>query len=176
MANRASIRVRKKEAKKVLTIPCWALLAVVMRGRLVVIMALGPDFSSHVWSTIWVAMNCPSTRLILGGKRWTSAGKKPSMLEKLWGAMWGVGLNCLLVNCASSRAVKRPRSVTARAASFRRVGIVMTAVLGNTILEVIRRPAMMLPQASRLMGFKTAGWFSLMGDNELNRGCPMETK
>ena len=42
--------------------------------------------------------------------------------------------------------------------------------------EVIRRPAMMLPQASRLIGLMTFGSFSLIGDSELNRGWPIETK
>lgn len=33
------------------------------------ITALGPVFSSHVWSTIWVAMACPRERLSLGVRR-----------------------------------------------------------------------------------------------------------
>ena len=31
--------------------------------------ALGPDFSSQVWSTIWLAIAWPSTRLSFGVKR-----------------------------------------------------------------------------------------------------------
>jgi len=85
-------------------------------------------------------------------------------------------LNCLLVSEASSRARSRPRMVTARAASFRRGGMDMTGVFRGTILEVINNPAMMLPQASRLMGLMTAGLFSLIGESELNRGWPMATK
>lgn len=38
-------------------------------------MALGPVFSSHVWSTICPAMACPRVRLILGARRWIIAGK-----------------------------------------------------------------------------------------------------
>lgn len=38
------------------------------------------------------------------------------------------------------------------------------------------RPATMLPQASRLIGLMTAGLSSLIGESELNRGWPMETK
>lgn len=38
-------------------------------------------------------------------------------------------------------------------------------VFMGTMLEVIRRPAMMLPQASRLIGLITAGLFSLIGEN-----------
>ena len=66
--------------------------------------------------------------------------------------------------------------MTVRAASFRRGGKVMTGVFRGVILEVIKRPATMLPQARRLMGFRTAGLFSLMGESVLNRGWPMDTK
>lgn len=87
-----------------------------------------------------------------------------------------MGLNCLLVNEASSRARRRPRIVTISAASLRRGGMVITGVFRGKIFEVIKRPAIMLPQASRLMGLITAGLFSLMGDSELKRGWPIETK
>jgi len=87
-----------------------------------------------------------------------------------------VGLNCLLVRVASSKAIIKPRIVTIRAANFRRGGIDITGVFRGVILEVIRRPAIMLPQASRLMGLITAGLFSLIGDKALNRGCPIDTK
>lgn len=60
-------------------------------------------------------------------------------------AILGAGRNCLLVRLASSRATKRPAIVTARAASFRWVGIVIIWVFGSVMLEVIRRPEMMLP-------------------------------
>lgn len=170
------MNVRKNRARNVLTIPCCALLVEVMRGRLAENTALGPDFSSHVWSTIWAATNCPRVRLIFGGRRWMMAGKNPSMFEKLWGPILGVCLNCLLVNCASSRAIKSPAKVTRRAASLRTGGIVIVGVLGRTMLEVIRRPARMLPQARRLIGFRTAALFSLIGERALNRGCPMVTK
>lgn len=98
------------------------------------------------------------------------------MFEKLWVKSLGVGLNCLFVRLASSRAIKRPRIVTIRAASLREGCIVITGVLGRTIFEVISSPAMMLPHARRLMGLTTAVLFSLMGENELKRGWPMETK
>ena len=103
-------------------------------------------------------------------------GKKPSMLEKWWRGRWGVGLNCLLVRDASSRARRRPAMVTMRAASFNRGGIDITGVLSGRMFEVIRRPATILPQASRLMGLITAGLFSLIGESELNRGWPIVTK
>lgn len=81
-----------------------------------------------------------------------------------------------MVRDASSRAVRRPRIVTARAASFSSGGIDMIGVFVGVIFKVINRPAIMLPQASRLMGLITAGWFSLIGGIGLNRGWPMETK
>lgn len=98
------------------------------------------------------------------------------MLEKWWADKLGVGLNCLAVRDASSRAISRPAIVTARAASFSSGGMVMTGVFSGRMLEVIRRPAIMLPQASRLMGLMTAVLFSLMGERALNRGWPIETK
>lgn len=49
--------------------PCWMLLAVEIRGRFVEVTVLGPTFSSHVWSTSWLAINWPRTRLSLGVKR-----------------------------------------------------------------------------------------------------------
>lgn len=168
--------VIKNRARKVFTIPCWALLVVVTRGRLAAHIALGTDFSSQVWSSSWVARYCPKRRLSLGGRRWRTIGKKPNILEKLWAGRVGVGENCLLVSCVSSRAKRRPRSVTRRAITFRRGGMVIICVLGIIILEVIRRPAMILPQARRLMGFTTFGSFSLIGEKAENRGCPMVTK
>lgn len=66
--------------------------------------------------------------------------------------------------------------VTVRAASFKRGGIDITGVFRGRMFEVIRSPAMMLPHASRLIGLITAGLFSLMGENTLNRGWPIDTK
>jgi len=82
----------------------------------------------------------------------------------------------LLVREASSSAISRPRIVTTRALNLRRGGIVITGAFSGVIFEVIIRPARMLPQASRLMGFITVRRFSLMGDKVLKRGCPMVTK
>lgn len=87
-----------------------------------------------------------------------------------------MGLNCLLVKDASSRAIISPRMVTVRAASFSRGGIDIIGVFKGVMLEVIRRPAIMLPHASRLIGLMTAGLFSLIGEMALNRGWPMDTK
>lgn len=148
----------------------------VTSGRFIEVRALGPDFSNQLWSIVWLAMICPNARLILGGRRWIIAGKKPNMLEKWWGVSRGVGLNCLLVRDASSRAVSSPRMVTARAASLRSGGMLITGVFKGIIEEVIIKPAIMLPQASRLIGFRTAGLFSLMGESDEKRGCPMDTK
>lgn len=88
----------------------------------------------------------------------------------------GFILTCLLVREANSRAVKRPRIVTISALSLRRGCIVMMGVLRGVMLEVIRSPAITLPQASRLMGLITAGLFSLMGESGRKRGWPMDTK
>lgn len=66
--------------------------------------------------------------------------------------------------------------VTTKAANLIKGGMVIIGVLRGIMLEVIRRPAMMLPQARRLMGLITAGLFSLIGESDENRGCPIETK
>lgn len=77
---------------------------------------------------------------------------------------------------ASSRAVISPRIVTIRAASLRVKGMVIMGVLRGVMDEVIISPAIILPQASRLIGLITAELFSLIGEREENRGWPMETK
>jgi len=85
-------------------------------------------------------------------------------------AAMGVILTCLLVKEASSKAVRRPRMVTIRALSLRLECMVMIGVFKGVIFEVIKSPAIMLPQASRLIGLITAGLFSLMGDRGRKRG------
>lgn len=49
-------------------------------------------------------------------------------------------------------------------------GMVIIGVLRGVIFEIIRRPAIMLPQARRLIGLITAGLFSLIGESGKNRG------
>lgn len=98
------------------------------------------------------------------------------MFEKLWGVRCGTGFSCLVVSEANSRAIKRPRIVIIRAASFSTGCIVITGVFKGTILEEIRKPPIMLPHARRLMGFISIGSFSLMGARGKNRGCPIGTK
>lgn len=83
---------------------------------------------------------------------------------------------CCVVREASSRAIKRPKRVTIRAASFKIGGIVITGTFVGRKFVVISRPAIMLPQASRLIGLITAGLFSLIGEKALNRGWRMDTK
>lgn len=149
---------------------------VVTRGILKEATAFGPVFSSQVWSTIWLAMACPRKRESLGVSRWRIIGKKPNIFEKWWEGKIGAGLNCLAVREASSNAVKRPKMVTARAASLRNGGIDIIGVFKGVMFEVRISPARILPQAKRLMGLITAGLFSLMGERGLKRGWPMETK
>ena len=88
----------------------------------------------------------------------------------------GVTLTCLLVSEASSRAVRSPRIVTISALNFSEGCIDITGVFRGVMLEVISRPAMILPQASRLIGLITAGLFSLIGESARKRGWPIETK
>lgn len=83
---------------------------------------------------------------------------------------------CLLVREASSSAARRPIIVTMRAAALRRKGMDITGVFRGVMWEVIRRPAMTLPQARRLIGLITVELFSLIGERGLKRGRPIETK
>lgn len=158
-----------------MTDPCWMLLIVEIRGVLRLVVALGPIFSSQVRSIVWLASVCPNVRFILGEIRWAMVGKKPSMFEKWWGVRWGVGLSCLDVREASSRAISSPKIVMVIAASLVISGIDIIGVFVGRRLEVIKRPATMLPHASRLIGLITDGLFSLIGESALKRGCPMET-
>lgn len=82
----------------------------------------------------------------------------------------------MLVKEASSRAIKRPKIDTMRALSLRRGGMVITGVFRGRKLEVMTRPAIMLPQARRLMGLMMEGLFSLMGDRGRKREWPIETR
>lgn len=82
----------------------------------------------------------------------------------------------MFVIAVSSKAVSRPIIVTNRAASFRVSGILIMGVFEGRKFDVITNPAIILPQASRLMGLITEGLFSLMGDRGRNRGVPIVTK
>lgn len=88
----------------------------------------------------------------------------------------GRALKVFEVSDASSRARRRPRIETRRALSLSRGGIVIIGVLEGRRLRVINKPAIMLPQARRFNGLIISGLFSLIGDDVLKRGKPMETK
>ena len=85
-------------------------------------------------------------------------------------------MNCLLVRDANSRARISPKMDTAKAASLSRGGMDITGVFRGRVFERMTKPAMILPATSRFMGLTIAGSFSLMGDKELNRGWPIDTK
>lgn len=90
--------------------------------------------------------------------------------------MFGLTLNCLFVRLVNSIAVISPKIVTNRALSLSVAGMVMIGVFIGRKFEVMINPATMLPHASRLIGFITAGSFSLIGVNAVDRGCPIEAK
>lgn len=123
-----------------------------------------------------MAIDCPKVRLSLGDRRWIIEGKNPSMFEKLCRGRVGKILSCFEVKIAISKAMRRPRIETNNAASLRVGGIVITGVFKGGKLSVIISPAIMLPQARRLIGLITAGLFSLIGRKEVNRGVPIVTK
>lgn len=61
--------MRRKSVKYVLIMPRCTSLVEVAIGLLIETVALGPTFSSQVWSSIWLAIVCPRTRLVLGISR-----------------------------------------------------------------------------------------------------------
>lgn len=63
----------------------------------------------------------------------------------------------MLVRVARSRAVISPAAVTISALNFRREVIVIAGVFKGVIIEVRTKPAIRLPQASRMRGLITAG-------------------
>ena len=67
-------------------------------------------------------------------------------------------------------------TVTSNALSLSVAGIVMMGVFVGRKFDVIISPAIMLPQASRLIGFNTVGLFSLIGESGRYRGWPIEAK
>lgn len=73
-------------------------------------------------------------------------------------------------------AINRAIKDTMSALNFRVVGIVITGVLVGRKFEVIISPATILPQASRLIGFKIVWLFSLIEIRGSDRGCPIEVK
>lgn len=73
-------------------------------------------------------------------------------------------------------ATRSPTIVTTRAATFKIAGIVITGAFMGRKFCVITSPAMMLPQASRLIELMTSGLFSLIGARGRNRGVPIITK
>lgn len=162
--------VRRNRLRNVLTDPRWGLETMWTAGRWERVAALGPTFSSQVRSTNWLAIFCPMSRLRLGIRRWMMAGKYPSVLEKLWVVMIGAILCCALVSRASSRATKNPVTETIIALSLRRGGIVMIGVLIGRKTDVIRRPAGMVPPASRFRGINKVGSFSSRWDRGRKRG------
>lgn len=81
----------------------------------------------------------------------------------------------LWVRFSSSNASMMPRIVTMIAAIFVIIGMVIGGVFVGRMLDVIRRPAITLPNASRVMGLVTAGEFSLIGVIEGIRVNPVCT-
>lgn len=82
----------------------------------------------------------------------------------------------MFVKFASSRAASKPKTVTKRALSFNVKGIVIVGVFIGSKLDTTIKPAMMLPQPRRLIGFNTMGLFSLIEGRGRNRGWPIRVK
>lgn len=75
----------------------------------------------------------------------------------------------------SSRARAMPRMVAVMAAVFVVIGMVIGGVFVGGMEDEIRRPARMLPMASRVIGLDSMGLFSSMGVNVGMRVGPVWT-
>lgn len=167
----------KNRARYVLIRPRWVLLVVVIRGVLTEAAALGPTFSSQVWSVIWEAISWPKPNVSFGERRWMIGGKNPSRFEKRWVGRLVAGFSSWPVKFPRSRANKKPNRVTAKAAVFTSSGMVISGVFRGVIFEVINKPARMLPQARRLIGLVMAGSVSFIWKMDRGvRGFPRATK
>lgn len=75
-----------------------------------------------------------------------------------------------------SSAIANPAIVIIRAAAFIYQGIVITCTVVGGMLYEIKKPARILPRASRLIGLISNGLFSLMVVVVENRGLVIRTK
>lgn len=85
--------------------------------------------------------------------------KKPSWFEKLFSFECFGDMN-VVVCSDSSKAYRRPKIVTSRADSFVIVDIVIIGVFIGVIVEIIAKPARILPSARRKIGFVMVLLFS----------------
>lgn len=95
-------------------------------------------------------------------RRWIRGLKYPREVEKFEKAVCFVGRRVWAI-FEISRARAIPRAVTTRAVILMERGMVIVGVFVGMVNEVMRKPAMMLPRASRVMGEVTAGLFSFIG-------------
>ena len=82
----------------------------------------------------------------------------------------------LLVRLFRSSAITNPVIVTISAVVFRYHGIVITWMVVGGILYEMKKPAMILPNASRLIGLISNGLSSFMIIVEGKRGLVIRTK
>lgn len=82
----------------------------------------------------------------------------------------------LLVKLFRSSAIANPAMVTISAVVFRYHGIVITWMVVGGMLYEMKKPARMLPSASRLIGLVSNGSFSLMVIVGGKRGLDIRTK
>lgn len=91
--------------------------------------------------------------------RWIIDGKYPRAVENDIG-LEVVFIEKFRVKLLSSRAIAKPRIEISRAVIFRYQGIVSIGTLVGGMLSEMRKPAKMLPSASRLMGLIRSGLLS----------------
>lgn len=98
-------------------------------------------------------------------------GKKANIFVKVLRCVF-----CLDEKFEMSIAIIRPRVVTRSAISFKVIGIVRICVFIGMVQLITNIPAIMLPQASRVMGPIMRGLFSLIGGIVEDRGVFIDEK
>lgn len=122
----------------------------------------GPNILYQERSIKWEAMFCPPLRILVMLRRCARGLKYPKDTEKFERVVCFVRMRVWAI-FEISRAKAMPRAVTARAVILMDRGIVIGGVFVGMMKEVIRNPAIMLPNARRVMGEVTAGLFSFIG-------------
>lgn len=82
----------------------------------------------------------------------------------------------LVVIFIISIAIINPKAVIIRAEVFTSSGIVIICGLVGGVFIIIKNPAVMLPQARRLIGFITILLFSLIVAVDIDRGLFIDAK
>lgn len=160
----------KNSIMYILIMPDCKFVVVLIGGSIWHDTPFGPNFSYHNMSVIWVEIFCPKFSFIFGVVRCTIVGKKASIFEKVWIVL------CFGEKLEMSIATISPTIVTIKAVSFIIIGIVRTCVFIGRVQLIISMPAIILPQANRVIGLMIKGLFSLIVKTVRDRGVFIDEK